>query len=688
MAAEPSGYYTSCENKSGKALLQALNDRISTHTTLSYKSLNTYYPTTDAYPDGKLWDIYSTKHWNPSEKCGNYSKIGDCYNKEHSFPKSWFDDKSPMYSDLHHLYPTDGKVNGQRSNFPYGECANGTYLPSQGGIKPLGRLGSSTFPGYSGKVFEPDDEYKGDLARTYFYMAACYYDRISSWSSDMLAGNQYPAFKSWAIELLLKWHRQDPVSDKEIARNEAVSGFQKNRNPFIDHPELAEHIWGNRQNELWTSTGVIKPEINLPVDGSTIEVGAAAVGHPVEYSLAVRTSRAEEPVVFGITGEGFSVTPNYVSASEANAGTSITLTYLPTGIGEASGQLLIAVDDVMSTVTLKATAVDGLPVSNATYVTDESFVANWTYAGDDVDGKYTLDVTDDAGSLDGYPRSVDAHAGHYDVTGLMPSTRYSYTLSSATMHSEAISVTTAEPIKSIDFLFDGDLFFSTVPGEPSEVAEILMDIDNIEDDITVSVGAPFELSTDLSNWSQTLSLTTEDYFFYLRLNSESAGTFESTLVATSGDYTNDAAVISGIASSTPSFIETFESEGKYDTYNNQRVSGTAATWDFKDAGIWPGQGAHEGRCAVRMGKTSSSSITMAEDRTLGGIGTVSFFAEMWSTNEGPVTVEVQYSTDGGTTYTTAGTVTIEAESYTEYSVRVNTPSKRAYAFSRPKASAS
>ncbi len=135
-----------------------------------------------------------------------------------------------MYSDAFHIYPTDGKVNGQRSNFPYGECANGTYVATHNGIRALGKLGSCTFPGYSGKVFEPDDEYKGDFARSYFYMAACYNDRISTWSSPMLSGNNYPAFTTWAVNLLLKWHRQDPVSEKEIKRNDAVYARQKNRN--------------------------------------------------------------------------------------------------------------------------------------------------------------------------------------------------------------------------------------------------------------------------------------------------------------------------------------------------------------------------------------------------------------------------------------------------------------------------
>lgn len=90
--------------------------------------------------------MYSTAQFRlGSGQCGNYQKIGDCYNREHSFPKSWFSKASPMVSDAFHIYPTDGKVNGQRSNYPYGECANGTSVASNGPIKALGKLGAEHF---------------------------------------------------------------------------------------------------------------------------------------------------------------------------------------------------------------------------------------------------------------------------------------------------------------------------------------------------------------------------------------------------------------------------------------------------------------------------------------------------------------------------------------------------------------
>ncbi|MCH5243841.1 MAG: endonuclease, partial [Lentimicrobiaceae bacterium] len=239
---QPSGYYQSAYGKSGYTLKTALYQIIKDHTVVSYDGLWTAFEETDAREDGKVWDMYSNTNFTfGNNQCGNYGKEGDCYNREHSFPKSWFSDAKPMYSDLFHLYPTDGYVNNKRGNNPFGEVSNPTYTSTNGS-----KVGKNTTSGYSGTVFEPADEYKGDFARSYFYMATRYEDKIASWSDcDVCAGNNQASFKQWTVDLLLKWHLQDPVSQKEIDRNEAVYGLQHNRNPFIDYPELVEKIWGN-----------------------------------------------------------------------------------------------------------------------------------------------------------------------------------------------------------------------------------------------------------------------------------------------------------------------------------------------------------------------------------------------------------------------------------------------------------
>ncbi|MDR2840493.1 MAG: endonuclease [Paludibacter sp.] len=250
------GYYHDLDGKNTSSLKTALYTCISTHTALSYGDLWDAFRETDRRADGKVWDIYSsaTNYTFGTNQCGNYSGEGSCYNREHSFPKSWFDDASPMYTDLFHLYPSDGYVNGRRSNYPFGEVGSITYQ-SSGGYCKLGNASSTL--GYNGTVFEPADEYKGDLARTYFYMVTSYENVVAGWYSNSearptLNGTTYPAFNQWVITMLLNWSRQDPVSQKEINRNNAVEQWQNNRNPFIDFAGIEEYIWGNKKSELFS----------------------------------------------------------------------------------------------------------------------------------------------------------------------------------------------------------------------------------------------------------------------------------------------------------------------------------------------------------------------------------------------------------------------------------------------------
>lgn len=275
-----SGYYDSVDGKKAQAVKAALCDAIDEHTQRTYKDLWTDFRTTDCRPDGKVWDMYSsiTNYvFGTDQNTGGGGREGADYNREHSMPKSWFHDGYPMFTDLFHLYPTDSYINSMRSNYPFGEVGT-VSKQSSGGFS---KLGKSAVPGYSGTVFEPADEYKGDFARTYFYMVTRYEAQVAGWSSDMLSGDVYPAFTDWALEVLLKWHRQDPVSDKEVDRNNAVYGIQHNRNPYIDYPVLAEFVWGELKG--------------VPVDVAKLTL------YSHEYdATAVESPLAKELVVVGV----------------------------------------------------------------------------------------------------------------------------------------------------------------------------------------------------------------------------------------------------------------------------------------------------------------------------------------------------------------------------------------------------
>lgn len=242
------GYYNDANGKTGAALKSALAKVINPHTQLSYTEVWGAIEKLDIRSDGKMLDRYSnTTNYVPiSDRAGNYSGEGDVYNREHSFPKSWFHEDEPMYTDLVHMIASDGFVNGMRSNHPFGETNGNSYKSNNG----YSKLGSCTTEGYSGTVFEPADEWKGDFARIYFYMVTSYEGQIAGWSSDMLDKKSYPGLSTWALKMLLRWAKNDPVSEVEKKRNNGVEEEQGNRNPFVDFEGLEQFIWGQFRDSI------------------------------------------------------------------------------------------------------------------------------------------------------------------------------------------------------------------------------------------------------------------------------------------------------------------------------------------------------------------------------------------------------------------------------------------------------
>lgn len=687
MAEIPAGYYDSCEGKTGQALLQALYQKISSHTNVGYDGLWTLYKTSDVYDDGKIWDIYTTKHWNPgTEQCGNVSSsIGGCYNREHSLPKSWWGGgKEDQYSDAFHLYPTDGQVNSQRSNWPYGECANGTTKPSNGSIRALGKLGSSTFSGYSGTVFEPDDQYKGDLARSYFYMVTCYNDRVSGWikgnGNQMFAGNNFPVFKTWAINMLLKWTRQDGVSEKERNRQEAIYNKQKNRNPFIDYPELAEYIWGDKVGQAWyPGASSEEADILQPVQNVTIDMGVAAVNLDKTCDIVIKTKNVQDNVYLSIYDQkgALSIDTYMITAAQANAGYTLTITCNGSVAGTVQGTLSVSADDMEREVDVTCSVVDGLPVYDATNISSDEFTVRWVNIG--VATTYSLDVKLGNQSIAGYPRTVTASAETYTVTGLEPLTTYTYQLSSSTISSEVKTVTTADLIPSIDILFDGTLSFETAPGTPSDVAELLLEIENISDDVIITVNSPFEISTDKSTWATSLTLDPEQDRFYMRVNSVAEGKFETDITAQAGDYVADDFSATATVATAPviAFIEDWEQVENPTTavkaYSTTTFQGTACSWSVVNGGF--GTGTQDSNfnktVAMRMGDKATCTLSMNENKA-GGIGTVVFDAAKWpNASEPSAIVNIEYSSDDGKTWEKIETVTISETTSNTFSVDVN-----------------
>ena len=388
---------------------------------MSYDGLWTAYQTTDVYPSdstgkaGKIWDMYSDCLFTPTGKgdgkqCGTYSGVCDCFNREHSLPKSWFNEKKPAYYDLGHIVPTDGKVNGMRSNNVFGECASGYATWGTGklgkakAVTTMNVKGSSTITTtFTGTAFEPADKYKGDFARMYMYMVIRYKPGNSNSVDLAAAGEGSTMFNStdtnygltdYSIALLMKWHRQDPVSQKEIDRNNGMETTQGNRNPFIDYPCLAEYLWGNKAGQAvtlselvgtftgsWTSGDgcpCVGPTITSPT--GTVNIGTTNTSNSIYKDVTVQgTNLASGSLILTIGGTNDSyfklpggASSTTITKAQAEAGYNITITYTPTANGSHTATLTISGCGVTShVVTLTGTCTT---VYTATWMADGSQV--------------------------------------------------------------------------------------------------------------------------------------------------------------------------------------------------------------------------------------------------------------------------------------------------------------------------
>lgn len=385
-AAIPDGYYDDASGLATERLKTALHEIIYPHTRVTYSKLPTYFKETDVKPQTNFWwDMYSNLDVPTNITFGDYM------NREHSFPKSWWGGKDNVaaYSDLFHLYPAEAKANQAKSNWPLG-IVKGT--PSfDNGVCLVGR---GVEGGGADKVFEPADEYKGDFARSYFYVVTAYQNL--TWASNykwMVADGAYPTLRPWAIELLLEWHRADPVSEKEINRNEAVYAIQGNRNPFIDYPALAEYIWGDMMGLTFVPGEVPapggNPALTAPENGSFIDFGRVAIGRSVSRPTLFSGHDLSGELELSIAGtdpDAFSIEQYTLSAEAANApsGVYLTITYSPSTPAPHEAILIIQDGGLDGSLTVNLRG-EGAPVPEipapvalpAERISDNRYTARW-----------------------------------------------------------------------------------------------------------------------------------------------------------------------------------------------------------------------------------------------------------------------------------------------------------------------
>ncbi len=399
----PAGYYSDLKGKKEGELKTELYNIIHSFTQVSsYSALPSYFAITDVYLESDhwyWWDMYSdTKRYASS-----FSGL----NREHALPKSWWGGSESVsaYVDLFHLYPSDQTANSKKSNYPLGEVDQTTFDNgvSKVGYPVNGQGGGARF------VFEPDDEYKGDFARTYFYMATCYQNL--SWKyTYMVSQNIYPTLNPWSVSLLMDWHRNDPVSPKEIDRNEAIFNIQNNRNPFIDLPELAEYLWGNKQGEAFSPGTVLPdepvgdPELIAPVKNMELQFNRVALGMEATTRLLVKGNNLSGSIynqIWSGDSDMFGTSTENIPAKEActNDGYWLTITYKPTALGEHESKILFEGSfPGTRSVLLKGECLPMPELSACTALppTDvlaDSYTANWTSPDADNIDYYVVTLT-------------------------------------------------------------------------------------------------------------------------------------------------------------------------------------------------------------------------------------------------------------------------------------------------------
>lgn len=273
-AQAPVGYYRNIDGECGSSLRQNLTNIVAKHRVFSYNDLWETYEVTDVVPGTKdqILEYYS-------DKVMYYTSRGTQINREHTVPQSWWGkgDLCDAYTDLFNVLPAESSANGRKSNYPLGEVT-GKPIFDNGVIK----VGPSNNNGGSNNVFEPADEFKGDFARIYFYVAVCY--ASAPWNADAYSmSTKAPTLKEWTIPTLLAWNEQDAVDEREMKRNEACYYLQHNRNPFVDYPQLAQFIWGNRQDDLFELSD---EKINTPSQTYSFVFRAARPSFSVQYGIS------------------------------------------------------------------------------------------------------------------------------------------------------------------------------------------------------------------------------------------------------------------------------------------------------------------------------------------------------------------------------------------------------------------
>ena len=659
-------YYRKAEGLRGTQLKEALHDLIQPSYVLAYgggvgKTWTGFWYT-DQMENMQVRDRYSNvvRYLNPDMSAVSNMNI------EHIWANSWWGHiKNNAYCDLFNLYPADATANGRKSNNPIG-IVDGTVSYTNG-VTKVGKSSSYRADSLI-TAWEPADQWKGDFARTYFYMATCYSHMTSLWTTTegllTVDPNSPLLMRPWVYNLMLEWAEADPLDEIEQQRCDAIYEIQGNRNPFVDYPELCYYIWGNKSDEQFYCSEEHGAEIFVPAASEEIDFGLHPLSRPFSAKVQVRGRGLNEGASLAVTDEYFTLGKASLSANDIHEGTDVSVSVSPTEEGTYTTMLLLEGSGYVQQTPLTVSFVDGIPAYPATdivcAVSSRRFNANWMNY--QPDATYTLDVyTKDA---NGQPKAFGTYTTTdttYQVKNVLANTTYYYKVSiiedgQPTINSNEVKVEMPEvaPVFSVS---TEDIAFTATPGKPSAPAQVSVTAMAVPKYVMeVSTSAPFEISSDGETWSQELTLKGQNVSFFVRFGGGiEEGDYEGEVIVSTEGMDDKVISVSCNVDATKSFFEDFET-GTKGGYAAAEVTCNAATWEMSNALLAGDDNALDKKCVrmkgyVKTGSTitTPAHIMMTTDK-VNGCDSLWFYAGSYGNDTG-VKMTVSYSIDAGNTWT-------------------------------------
>ena len=678
-------YYRKAEGLRGTQLKEALHDLIQPSYVLAYgggvgKTWTGFWYT-DQMENMQVRDRYSNvvRYLNPDMSAVSNMNI------EHIWANSWWGHiKNNAYCDLFNLYPADATANGRKSNNPIG-IVDGTVSYTNG-VTKVGKSSSYRADSLI-TAWEPADQWKGDFARTYFYMATCYSHMTSLWTTTegllTVDPNSPLLMRPWVYTLMLEWAEADPLDEIEQQRCDAIYEIQGNRNPFVDYPELCYYIWGNKSDEQFYCSEEHGAEIFVPAASEEIDFGLHPLSRPFSAKVQVRGRGLNEGASLAVTDEYFTLDKATLSANEIHEGTDVSISVTPTEEGTYTTMLLLEGSGYVQQTPLTVSFVDGIPAYPATdvvcAVSSRRFNANWMNY--QPDATYTLNVyTKDA---NGQPKTFGTYTTTdttYQVKNVQASTTYYYKVSiikdgQPTINSNEVKVEMPEvaPVFSVS---TEDIAFTATPGKPSAPAQVSVTAMAVPKYVMeVSTSAPFEISSDGETWSQELTLKGQNVSFFIRFGGGiEEGDYEGEVIVSTEGMDDKVISVSCNVDATKSFFEDFET-GTKGGYAAAEVTCNAATWEMSNALLAGDDNALDKKCVrmkgyVKTGSTitTPAHIMMTTDK-VNGCDSLWFYAGSYGNDTG-VKMTVSYSVDAGKTWTNVVTSLPVAE-MKRYGYKIN-----------------